>query len=168
MELTERPSFPSTRSDASAARYPRSFRHRAAGFSGRFAFHPAEPPLIPRVVLSRTPFSPRTIPRYPERTRRRSPRRRVHPGHFADERAIGDPRDTVPSSAPPKSRIGTRQDTCAHPDEICGPFTHPPHSRIRCREDDLIITSLIPRRYFRPSRNNTRFPSSRADRRPTN
>lgn len=40
-------------------------------------------------------------------------------------------------------------------------------SSARCRENDLITTSLFPRRYFRPSRNNTRFPSSRADRRPT-
>lgn len=30
-------------------------------FSGWFAFHPAEPPLIPRVALPRIPFSPRTI-----------------------------------------------------------------------------------------------------------
>lgn len=143
--------------------YRRLFRS-ACFPSGRAPSHPSRRP------AERIPFSPRTIPRCPRRTRRRRPprgsdaamesressgiprRRRVHPGHFADKRAIGDPRDTV-SRVAPRFRITrdeTRATRCATRESL--------RARIRCRENHLIITSLIPRRYFRPSRNNTRFP----------
>lgn len=83
------------------------FRFRSACFpSGRAPSHPSRRPAENNRFL-REQF--RAIP---GRTRRRrspvrgssadeilgDPRRRVHPGHFADERAIGDPRDTVASS----------------------------------------------------------------------
>lgn len=94
-------------------------------------------------------------------------RRQVHPGYFADQRAIGHPRDIVPRVLPSIAQsVGIRNSP-----SIQVKFTDSRrlilHAQIRCRENDLIITSLNPRRYFRPSRNNTRFPSSRADRRPT-
>lgn len=111
----------------------RTFRRRTAGFSGRLAFHPAEPPLIPRVVLPREyrfcflreqfraiPGGP--VVEGPARIQRRWTRAppaipgespvgdEYTPGHFADERAIGDPRDTV-SRHPAPQLAGTRDET---------------------------------------------------------
>ena len=194
MELTEHPNSPSMRSelDASGARYITvRFVTVPPAFSGRFAFHPAEPPLISRVALPRIPFSPRTIPRCPKRTHRRSTRiqRRWNC-------ATRDPRESTTTSTSwslrrrtsngrsPRHRtssipeVGRRVDrdlydkTRVYPVEIRDDSRRgsPYHARIRCRENDLNnnvveLTNDVISALLATVLN---FPTlSRADRRPT-
>lgn len=128
----ERPSFPSTQKATWCSAPP--FRLVIVPPAFPVGFHPAEPPLVPRVALSRIPFSPRTIPRYPGRTRRRShhedddddPRESLIDDEYIPATSLTNEHNrTSPryrtSSLLPKSigRYATRY-TRVYPDEIHG------------------------------------------------